>query len=216
MAIVEPVDLLADFPGTTTRFNLDRVEELDATRSGAVISKDLGPALWALSAQTRELPPTVFRAWKARLNSLEGGARVFKGYDLTACYPAAYPRGSWPTGPAFDGYASLNAVSDARTIRLAGLPADFVVSVGDYLAFDYGASGARALHQAVESVAAAGSGITPEFEIQPPLRTGWELDAVVALVRPHTLMTLVPGSVSDSTGLNGRGSISFSARQTIP
>lgn len=213
--LIFPLDLLADWPGTSTRFNLDRVEEVDATRSGTVISRDLGPPLWSASYETRELAPTLLRHWKARLNALEGGLQTFKGYDKTACFPIAYPNGSWPTGGAFDGLATLNAVSDTKTIRLGDLPAGFVLSVGDYLSFTYGASDVRALHQVVEAAVAAGSGITPEFEIRPRLRVGWELETVVSLVRPYALMAIVPGSVSDGSSLSGRGALSFSARQAL-
>lgn len=219
MALTYPLDLLLGFPGMTTRFEPVYVQEISATRGGSQNSADLGPALWEADVQSRLLKPSALRTWKARLASLENGAKTFKGYDLTACYPLAYPRGSWPTGLAFDGSGYLAAVntSNYQQLKVGGLPVGYVISEGDYISFAYGSY--RALHQAMESVTADGTGVTPYVEVRPAIRASAFLAASpvpdVDLIKPHATMILVPGSVSAQASLDGSGTVSFSARQTI-
>jgi hypothetical protein len=217
-----PYDFLLGFPGTA-HLDLDYVQEVSPTRGGAQNSADLGPALWRLDAQSRRLKASEFRLWKARLASLENGAKTFKGYDLTACYPLAYPRGTWPTGLAFDGSGYLAAVntSNYKELKIGGLPVGYVISEGDFLSFAYGSF--RALHQAMASVTVGGTGISDYVEVRPAIRSGSSLTAALAsspptdvdLIKPHATMVLIPGSVSAQPSGDGSGSISFSARQTI-
>lgn len=218
-----PLDLFAGgFPGTTTRFELGYVQELSPSRGGVQNAADLGPPLWETDVQSRLLRPLDLRRWKARLATLEGGINTFVGYDLTACFPVVYPAGSWPTGLSFDGIADLDTVDTAtyKQIKLGGLPVGYLVSEGDYLSFTDGA-GARCLHQALAAATAGGDGKTPYFEVRPHIRLGYaSTDSPpampeVALVKPHAVMVLIPDSVSQQSGLNGWGSISFSARQTL-
>jgi hypothetical protein len=220
MTITYPLDLLTGFPGTSTRFDPEYMLELDGTRAGKSIAKDLGPELWHATFATRELKPSELRYWKARMQLLEGGKQAFVGYDMTACYPLAYPRGTWPTGDAFNGIANLFDVDTDtnKRMRLSALPVGYRVSVGDYVSYDY-ANGLRALHRAVEEATADGSGITPFFEVRPHIRQGVDLDsdgAEVSLIKPHCLMVMIPGSLStDSDKRTGRGAVSFSARQKL-
>jgi hypothetical protein len=216
MSLSFPLDLLADFPGTSIRFEAVPMLEIDPTRSGRIISKDLGPALWEADYQSKRLLPNALKFWKAKLLALQG--QSFIGYDMTACFPIAYPNGSWPTGGSFDGIATLASVTDAKVLTMDDLPAGYVGSVGDYVSFDYG-DDSRALHQVMESFVADGSGVTGSFEVRPHVRPGYNLlltgGLPVALTKPRAVMVLVPGSVIASSDLSGRGSISFTGRQTL-
>ncbi|HWM82943.1 MAG TPA: hypothetical protein VNQ56_12855 [Pseudolabrys sp.] len=214
MAIIYPLDILAGFPGTTTRFELQYLQEVSPLRGGRQVVADLGPALWAMDVRSRSLQPNELKAWKARLAALENGGRQLIGYDMTACYPIAYPRGSWPTGGEFDGLASLRSVTGSKTVTLGGLLEGYKVSTGDYISFGYG--GNRALHQAMEDAVADEFGVSSAFEVRPYIRPGYVLDVDVALTRPHAVMLIVPGSVSaPSAPDTGRGTVSFSAIQTL-
>lgn len=181
--------------------------------SGRTIVKDLGSPLWRMVAQSKILNPNLLDYWRARLESLENGLATFRGYSLSRTYPLAYPRGSWPTGVAFTGLtANLNAIgADRKSIRVGGLPAAFQFSVGDMLTI-----GGTDLHRVVEASTASGAGLTPLFEIRPHL---WPTVAVgsplpvVWVYRPSCLMTVVPGTINSSTGVNGWGSVSFEAME---
>ena len=214
MTITYPMDFLADWPGWST-LDLSYGYETSGQASGQTRVKSLRSPIWTLRASTRDLSPNELRHWKARLGALENGQKTFLGYDLAAFYPIAYPRGSWPTGAAFEGQGALHALPSAKSMQLRSLPAGYVGSVGDHIAFAYGAGPAYALHQVVEPFVANSAGVTGAFEVRPPIRQGATLGAAVAVKRPACLMMIVPGSVSAPANLNARGPISFDAVQVL-
>ncbi len=140
--------------------------------------------------------------------TLENGLKTFWGYPMSRCYPILYPNGSWPTGGAFNGTATLASINaNRKAISLSGLPAGFVLSVGDYVSI------AGDLHQVMEPATANGSGVTGEFEVRPHL---WPAAAVadpVSVKQPACLMAIVPGSLSSDAQMAGWGSVSFSAME---
>jgi hypothetical protein len=215
MAITYPLDLLGDWPGWST-LDLAYGDETSGQAGGQIRLKSLRSPLWTLRASSRELRPNELREWKARLAALENGKKTFWGYDLAACFPIAYPGGSWPTGEDFEGDdAAISALPSATSVRLKSLPEGFVLSVGDHVAFSYGAGPSYALHQVMEAATADEDGVTPAFEIRPPIRQGAAINDVVSVKRPACLMMIVPGSVSTTANLNGRGAISFEAMQVV-
>jgi hypothetical protein len=207
MALSSPFDLLSDFPGWVTGFSLHWRQEQSTLASGRVIVKDFGSPLWQLTAQSKRLSVNELDYWRARLNGMENGIATFYGYSLSRTYPIAYPRGSWPTGVSFSGttaaLASVNA--NRKAVTISGLPAGYVVSVGDYVQI-----GTTDLHQAMEAVTADGSGLTPEFEVRPHIWTGVS-SGDVSVKKPHCIMAIVPGSITSDSSLDGFGSVSFQA-----
>lgn len=210
MTLSEPFDLLPDFPGWVTKFELRYRQEQSRTAGGRTLVKDMGSPLWQLAAQTKVLRPNELDYWRARLAALENGLKTFWGYPLSRTYPISYPKGSWPTAGAFDGVsaslASINA--NRRAVAVGDLPAGFKLSVGDFISID------GDLHQAMEAATANGSGLTPQFEIRPHLWPDMAIGfpaPVVSVYRPACLMAVVPGSISADAGLNGWGSVSFQA-----
>ena len=76
-----------------------------------------------------------------------------------------------------------------------GLPAGYVLTRGDYLAFT--CSGVRALHRIVtNTVSANGAGTTGTFEVTPRIRAGASVGLAVTLVKAACKAVLVPGSVN--------------------
>ena len=217
MSLTYPLDILSDFPGWAT-LSLSHGDETSGQAGGQVRVKNIRGPLWTMRAETKRLMPSVFRAWKARLESLENGKKTFLGYDMSACYPIRYPNGTWPTGNAFDGVsASVMSLPSSIALSLDGLPAAYQASVGDYLQFWTVDSPEQmaGLHQVVEPATANGSGETPVFEVRPPLRQGVEVGSRVAVKRPAAIMMLVPGSLSTPAALDGRGTISFEAIEVV-
>lgn len=208
MALSQPFDLLSDFPGWVTSFDLMWRQEQSRTAGGKTIVKDLGSPLWQLKAQSKQLKPNELDYWRARLNAMENGLSTFRGYSLSRTYPIAYPKGSWPTGGSFSGTAAaLNSVNaNRKAIRVGSLPAAFVLSVGDYLAIG------NDLHQVMESATASGGGLTSEFEVRPHLWPGVS-SGVASVFKPSCIMAIVPGSISSDASLNGWGSVSFQAME---
>lgn len=207
MALTEPLDLLPDFPGWVTQFELRYRQEQSRTAGGRTIVKDMGSPLWQMAAQTKVLRPNDLDYWRARLAALENGLKTFWGYPVARTYPIAHPKGSWPTGGAFDGAsASLSSINaNRKAVRIEDLPVGFKFSVGDFLSI------AGDLHQVMEPATAAVGGLTPEFEVRPHLWPSRTAGAAVSVYRPACLMAIVPGSVSADAGLNGWGSVAFQA-----
>jgi hypothetical protein len=208
VSITYPINLLPTFPGWTIGFSLRYRQEQSTQASGRVIVKDMGAPLWTLRAMSKMLSPNQLDQWRAELNKLENGLQTFKAYPMSRCYPQAYPRGSWPTGGAFGGTGILAGINTNRkAISVQGLPAGFVLTVGDYLSID------GDLHQVMEASTANGSGVTPQFEIRPHLWPAANVSDPVLVKQPGCNMAVVPGSVASEAQLNGWGSISFSAME---
>lgn len=213
MALSYPIDLLADWPGWAT-LSLSYGDETSGQAGGQVRVKNLRAPLWSLRAETKPLRPNVLRAWKARLAALENGRKTFLGFDLSGKFPILYPNGAWPTGGSFDGVsAAVHTLGSSISLRLKSLPAGFTVSVGDYLQVKHGS--AYGLHQAMEAATADGGGVTPAFEVRPPVRSGFAVNDVVAVKKPSCLMMVVPGSVAAPVDKLGRGTLSFDAIQVV-
>lgn len=213
MALSEPFDLLVDFPGWVTSFELRWRQEQSRQASGRTIVKDLGSPLWRLVAQSKVLKPNTLDYWRARLDALENGLATFKGYSLSRTYPILYPNGAWPTGGAFSGTTgNLNTIdSNRKAIRVGGLPSGFVLSVGDMVQI-----GTTDLHRVMETATASGAGLTGLFEVRPHIWTGVSTSSpvpAVSVFRPYCIMAVVPGSISTSSSSNGWGSVTFEAME---
>lgn len=210
MSLSAPFDILIDFPGWTTEFDLVYRQEQSRTALGKTYVKDLGNPLWQLSAQSKMLTPNVLDYWRARLKALENGLQTFYGYSLSRTYPILYRNGSWPTGLSFSGTSAVLATVNAnrKAITVSALPAAFGISIGDYVQI-----GSTDLHQVVEAATASGGGLTPEFEVRPFIWSGviggGSPAVAVSVKRPHCLMSIIPGSISTQAGLDGWGAITF-------
>lgn len=209
MAIAFPRDILADFPGWTTKFEPQYRQERSRTASGNTIAKDFGSPIWKGSYKSRRMRPNELDKWRAILMSLDGGVNTFLGYSLSRCYPIAYPRGSWPTGGAFNGKtAVVSAINpDNKTVNVSGLPALFKFSTGDMLQI-----GDTDLYRVMNDVVASGVGLATGVELRPHLWPATTVGALVSVRQPHCIMSVDPDSVnSDADPETGAGSITFDA-----
>jgi hypothetical protein len=211
MAVAEPYDILADWPGWQTTF--DPVERGDISRQkNGVTRTRLGPMpIWMMRVASKSLSANEHDALKGLVQRLAGLQTVILGYSLTRVWPQAYPKGTWPTGGAFDGISAELHTIDAnnRAIRVTDLPGAFALKVGDMVQI-----GGGDLHRVQEAATASGGGLTPLFEIYPPLWTGAATGQAVSVKRPHCRMRIVPGSVAAPMDMaTGRGTVSFDAME---
>lgn len=196
MALTYPLDLLAGFPGWTTEFEPAFRQEQSRQANGVTRVKDLGSPIWRGAWQSRILKPNELDYWRARLESLEGGLKTFRGYSLSRCRPIAHPGASaLPQG-------SLHTIGAHRnSIRVNGIP-NVTLSIGDIIQI-----GDRDIHRVQEPAAGA---LTALFEVRPHLWPGVATGASVRLVTPSCIMTVVQGSVSSAADpMTGEGTISF-------
>src|SRR5215217_3040263 len=228
MAITYPLDLLDNLPGWSTDFNLLHRQEQSRHSSGRTRVKDYGTPIWQASYITKNLSPNTLDYWKARLEALENGLQTFRAYPKSRCWPISHPNGLlvdpenwvletgiwkdsgvWLTGIPWNsntlGAASVNAVNSNNT-SLSIKDAPFLnLKAGDYISIR------ENLYQVMEDVDPSQTGTTLEFEVRPHLNISVSANDEVLFHKPYCLMTLIPNSVNSSSGLNGRGSISFQA-----
>lgn len=196
MAITYPYDILAEFPGWSTDFDLAYRQEASRTAIGQTFVKDFGSPLWTASYQSVVMRPNELDAWRARLKALEGGLKQFRCRPTSRCYPIAYPNGTGMGNVSAVTVGSIGA--NRNTIGLSGLPGGYIASVGDYLQIR-----TNDLHQIVN---VSGS----EIEVRPHLWPTTAVGDAVTLVKPSCLMTIVPGSINTTADLStGRGVITF-------
>ena len=166
--------------------------EANATGGGEIMTADLGPMLWTGSVSLGAMTVQESATPELLLDVLGPPGRSFYAYDTRRPAPLADPTGAI-LGAAAPTINSLNA--NNRDVSLTGLPAGYVLTRGDYLAFTY--SGVRALHRIVtNTISANGAGTTAQFEVTPRLRAGASVGLAVTLVKASCKAVLVPGSVS--------------------
>jgi len=192
-------DLLGDFPGWTTEFELVHRQEQSRTAGGRTIVKDFGAPLWRLAAVSRLLSANELDHWRARLDALENGLQTFLGYSTARCRPIRHPgAAALPAGTV----VSINA--NGKALAASGLGA-ITLSVGDMIQI-----GAADLHRVVATAGAP----AVEFEVRPHLWPGATVGDAVSIARPACLMAIVPGSVATTADpKTGRGSVAFQAME---
>lgn len=191
MAISFPMPL-ADFFGglriVSAQFHVPEVLEMSRTGAGEVLTADLGTRLWGGSVALVPGYHADIEAIEAKLSILRQAGRSFFVSPATKAFPKDDPTGS-KLGTATP---TIDALTNSRELKLAGLPAAYVISPGDFVSFVY--AGKYALHQVVTGGVAAGSGKTGNIEVTPHIRPGAVVGASVQLVRPHCKAVYVPGS----------------------
>lgn len=212
---------MENFPGWTVAFELLYRQEQSRHASGRTRVKDFGTPIWTATYQSRQMRPNEVDEWRARLNRLQNGLGTFRAWPTSRCWPIADPNGAILSGgglsgpslyldfqndvgyaqsPSATGSFSVGSIGpDNKSLAVTGTPFAFRWSVGDYLQI-----GER-LHQ-VTDVKSGGF-----IEVAPHFSVGILVGDQVVLNRPSVAMSLVPGSVNTTTGLNGRASISFQA-----
>lgn len=190
--------------------------EVSPLRSGRQISKDLGPTLWRGHYQSSRMRPDkagIARAWYDTLLSIE----EFYGYDKLRQYPLAYSNG-WGgllvSGSPFSGAGQLVSVNaNNKEMTIDHLPIGFVLSPGDYLAYDY-ATSLRALHRCSAAATANGSGQST-VEVRPHIRPGFTAGAAIQFYRAAARMIILPGSYQEDIVARVFTTISFDAIQSL-
>jgi len=180
-------DILSSLRITAGPFRLVSRQEMSRQANGVSRGKDFGSPLWFFDCTSAPIYKDDAPGIEAPFHSLDGVINTFEAGDLRRPYPRAHADGNFVDG------GTLHTVDASRkSIRLNNLGAGFQLSVGDYLAFNYGAF--RALHQVMEAATADGAGLTPLFEVRPHVRDGYTLTAAVTLKNPKGIFTLLPDS----------------------
>lgn len=193
------------------------IESVGRARIGGGTSLALTETMdtvFRVEVQTIPLTDADRAAWRAWRAKLRGGLDLFSLYDVSKATPLNYPTATASTdiSGSWDGTADVTSVGASGALALASLPANYVVSLGDYIALEE--SSRVDLYQASATVTANGSGVVT-VSVRPYLRTGiFSSSAVARLWRPKATFVLEPGSWSESAGVLP-SPISFSGIQRI-
>lgn len=202
MALTYPLSL-ATFVDTllcqSVSCDLPELVEQSRTAQGEQLMADMGERLWTGRINLGNMKRTEVGRPEVLIQVVKQG-KTFHCYDRRRMYPLLDPTGS------ILGAASVTILAlggDPREMSLAGLPAGYTLSAGDYLSFAYTSLSItrQALHKVVDTtVVANGAGQTPLFEVVPPIRPGAAAAAAVTLKKPFCKAVMVAGSASPSDG----------------
>jgi hypothetical protein len=208
LALADLADLL---PVAAVAWNEARQDAVSALGSGEWLTHELGPPLHEAEVRTARMPHARAEQLRARLRALDGGAHFYLS-NPTMLFPQADPGGAILSSASVV-IASIHA--NRKALTLSGLPAGYVITMGDHMHIDYGTPSRRALLQAAEGATANGSGVTPEFEVRPHLRPGTTTGLAITLKKPAAKVKIVPGSVRIETVTTLLSQLRFAARQTL-
>ncbi|QYK42870.1 MAG: hypothetical protein KF887_07140 [Paracoccaceae bacterium] len=199
MALTFPLPL-ADFldllPVAGVSFDLGEAMQSDETGGGELLVAELGARLWEGRVVLGAMDYREAQDAAALIDLIRAPGRSFLLADLRRRGPASDPAGTVlsafnPFGPT----RLANTQSGGREIVLTGLPASFVLSRGDRLAFDYGSPARCAWHRIVTGNTADSFGdSTGWMEVVPPIRPGVTGTPTVTLLRPALRAVYRPGS----------------------
>jgi hypothetical protein len=215
MPLSFPLDLpqfFETFCPISTTFELGEAVLVNETGGGEVIPSDYGTRLWYGTVTLAPMKPVSVESIKALIRPLQDSRASF------LLYPR-HKRRATGGGSLAEPIGQINSLpTNKRLISLKQLPANYVITRGDFFSFIYSSNPSRyAFHQVVESITANNSGVTGQFEVIPPIRPGATVDTGVQFNRPRLKAKMVPGSLT-ITELPRRGyaaGATFAWRQTL-
>lgn len=186
------------------------------TRGGQMQVANLGADLWSMKFSTHILSYIDALDYLAWLQSLRGGARLFKAWHPLLKYPIAYPSGfaalTRAGGGAFDGTVTVTAIGASRdTLSLSTLPAAFLLNRGDMISMVMGTS--RTLHRIIEAATASGGG-TVTVTVEPTLPLAAVASVSATFLKPWCLAVVEANSIKGPFQPGQVGTVEFSAVQT--
>lgn len=192
------------------------------TRGGRVQVANVGPSLWKMEFASHVLDHIEAQEYLAWLQSLRGGARLFKAWHPMCAYPYWY-RNGWGDlvhaggSTPFSGSGELNSIGTQRDqITVTNLPNGFKLACGDMLSMPLGASG-RTLHRVMVPVTANGLGVAV-IRIEPSIHISMsvaEPAQEVLFHKPYCLAVVDADSIRGPWQPGRFGRVQFSAVQTF-
>lgn len=193
-------------------FRLRDNQEISGLGSGDILAAQLTPRNWIADVTLAKLTHNQAKQIQAMIEALDGSINTFLLTNTLALYPQSDPTGAI-LGANTVVIASLPS---AKSMTLSGLPAGYVLTLGDMLSYTY-SSTRRALLRISETVTANGSGITPAFEVRPWIPTGTATSTAVTLKKPAGKFIMVPNTFDVGSDDNYvTTSIKFTAMEKKP
>lgn len=196
---------------TSADFQLVSNRSFSRLQNGQAIPFSNGSPYWSGSAVLIPSYHADAAEFEMEMMRLSRPGETFLIYDARFNGPRADP-GGVILGDREPLIHTLGA--DNRSMRISGLPAAYVLNVGDYIGATYGANPVRYMLLRVATPAIAStSGLTPLFEVEPHIPHGVSVGASVQLVRPVCRAMVTEISYGSARSLFTAGA-SFSWQET--
>lgn len=141
------------------------------------------------------------------------------GNDFYLCNPRKLAPREDPTGSILGAATPIisSIAVNNRQISITGLPANYVLSQGDVVSFDYGPTGQkrRAFHRFTQTMTASAGGAIVNIDVFPHIRSGAVAGDALVLVKANMRAKIVPGSYGQSGAGGIHERISFKAIQKL-
>lgn len=180
---------------TEVVWDVQRNDELSGSGDARIWQAELAPPLWTGDVKLAPGQNDELKQIAARVRKLYGAQESFYLCDPISLYPQADPTGS-VLGSSTVQVHTVGAAK--KSLRLKGLPAAYVLTIGDKLQITY-ATSYNFFGEVSETVTADGSGVTPEFEIFPHVPAALAADDAVTLAKPACKVFVLPGSFAPGT-----------------
>lgn len=193
MSVTYPIPLasfIQKYKIRTIELDLIHQGEFSNQASGGRYWKNLGPSYWAATITTAPLNDNDYEEVLALLRALQITDGTFLCTNMRRRFPKSDPAGSTLGAST----VQINGVS-SNQISLKGLPASYVLNIGDYLSVDYGSPTEHILFQMLESITANGSGVTGNFAVAPDVPAAMAANNAVSMKNPVCQMCVVDNSV---------------------
>jgi hypothetical protein len=181
-------------PIASVKWSIQRNDELSGAGSGDVWQAELADPLWTGDVTLGAGEHDELKQAAAAIRALNGAAQSFMMSDPLSPFPQADPTGS------ILGLAAVTtrAVNANRSLaQLGGLPAGYVLTIGDKLQITQGTM--IRFHEVSATIAANGAGQV-DVKVFPRLPLNLAIGAVITLKKPACPVIVQPGSHDPGTG----------------
>jgi hypothetical protein len=216
MALTFPLSLAAfldQIPQVSVTMTLGDAILVNQTGGGEILRSAHGTRLWRGRITGRGHPYIDLDQITSRIELMLTAGASFLVTQSSRNGPIEDPDGTilGAATPQITTFSGNN-----RDVTLGGLPAGYILRIGDLLSFTYLSGPTRyALHRLVTQGTANGSGVA-SVELMPPVRPGYSAPASITLIRPVCKAVIVPGSYQPpEISRDRRAMFSFDWQQTL-
>lgn len=196
----------------SVKWSIQRNDETSIVGSGGVIAVELAPPLWLGDVTLRNASHSEAKQAAARIRALRGPINSFMMYDPISMYPQADPDGTI-LGSAVVMVSGVGANYDA--ISLSGLPAGYIITVGDKVQITYTQGVTRhAFLEFSETKQATSGGAIVGISVFPHVPPAIAAGNAAQLRKPACKCIMVPKSHDPGTA-NAQGYTSGQSFQVI-
>lgn len=191
---IQASDFWSGLRVASARFRLGGNVIQSRNGAGELLTSRRGARLWGATVTLTPMRNREAESVMAYLDMLSDAGTTMMAHPMPVYSPAHDPYGA-----LLGGYSPVisTLASNGVEMRIDGLPPNFVLARGEFIAFSYGSPARYALHRIVSAGGAATSlGLSPLLEVRPSIRPGAATGAAVTLYKPSIKALIVPGSIN--------------------